>query len=106
MDKCCFFAKQVEYLGHLIDEHGLHPTPTKVKAILEAPATPHNVFELRSFLGLLNYYGNSYLICLMNYLISTPWKWGPEQEKSFKRANDLLNSPRLLVHMIPSRSYY
>ena len=47
MDKCFFFAKQVEYLGHLIDEHGLHPTPTKVKAILEA-STPHDVFELRS----------------------------------------------------------
>jgi len=27
---------QVEYLGHVIDEYGLHPTKEKVKAIKEA----------------------------------------------------------------------
>ena len=48
MNKCHFFAKQVKYLGHLIHEHGLHPTPMKVKPILKALATPHNVFNLRT----------------------------------------------------------
>ncbi len=28
---------RVEYLGHIIDEQGLHPTQEKVKAIKEAP---------------------------------------------------------------------
>ena len=46
---------RVEYLGHVIDEHGLHPTKDKVKAIQEAPQ-PHNVTELRSFFGIINYY--------------------------------------------------
>ena len=40
--KCAFLMPQVEYLGHIIDQHGLHPTKEKVKAIREAPQ-PHNV---------------------------------------------------------------
>ncbi|XP_058857712.1 uncharacterized protein K02A2.6-like [Acipenser ruthenus] len=60
-DKCKFFQSSVEYLGHVIDATGLHKAPSKTKAILDAPA-PQNVSQLRSFLGLLNYYGyNSYL---------------------------------------------
>ena len=54
--KCAFMLPKVEYLGHIIDEHGLHPTEEKVKAIKEAP-TPKNVSELRAFLGIINYYG-------------------------------------------------
>ena len=54
--KCLFMAPSVEYLGHVIDSAGLHPTAAKVKAITQAPA-PRNVTELRSFLSLFNYYG-------------------------------------------------
>ena len=46
----------VEYLGHRIDAHGVHAAPSKVEAIQHAP-TPRNVTELRSFLGMINYYG-------------------------------------------------
>ena len=35
--KCKFLLPQVEYLGHVIDESGLHPTQEKVKAIQDAP---------------------------------------------------------------------
>ena len=34
--KCAFLLSQVEYLGHVINQHGLHPTKEKVKAIREA----------------------------------------------------------------------
>ena len=54
--KCSFMMSKIEYLGHVIDEHGIHPTEDKVKAIQEAPR-PKNVSELRSFIGILNYYG-------------------------------------------------
>lgn len=50
--KCVFLAPSVEYLGHVIDENGLHPTPEKVRAIQDAP-TPQNVTELKSFLGFI-----------------------------------------------------
>lgn len=55
--KCSFLQDSVEYLGHVVDKEGLHvAAPGKLKAIQAAPA-PTNIRELRSFLGLINYYG-------------------------------------------------
>ena len=54
--KCEFLMPKVEYQGHHYTPEGLLPTPSKVKAIAEAPA-PTNVTELKAFLGLVNYYG-------------------------------------------------
>ena len=53
--KCTFAAPSVEYLGHVIDQDGLHPSEEKVRAIRQNPRT-QNVIELKLFLGLLNYY--------------------------------------------------
>ena len=44
----------IEYLGIIIDAKGLHATPAKIEAIVNAPQ-PRNVQKLRSFLGLVNY---------------------------------------------------
>ena len=55
-DKCSFLQPSLEYLGHRIDEKGLHPTQDQVRAIKDAPR-PTNVSIPRYFLGLLNYYG-------------------------------------------------
>ena len=54
-DKCYFMRPQVEYLGHTISSRGIQPTQNKVEAIRYAP-TPANVHQLKSFLGLLNFY--------------------------------------------------
>ena len=63
--KCKFRVSSVEYLGHIIDANGLHPSELKVKAIKEAP-TPTNVTELKSFFGLLNYWNKFYRISLLH----------------------------------------
>ena len=53
---CSSFMKDsVEYLGHRVDANGIHTTPEKIAAIINAPL-PQNLQQLRSFLGLLNYY--------------------------------------------------
>ena len=31
--KCIFLTPSVEYLGHVIDKEGLHPSPEKIRAI-------------------------------------------------------------------------
>ena len=46
--KCTFAVPSVEYLGHVIDASGLHPSPNKVKAITHI-SEPSNVTELKSF---------------------------------------------------------
>ena len=55
LSKCSFFQEQVEFLGHMVDKDGVHMDPNKLNAIKEWPP-PKNVTELRSFLGLANYY--------------------------------------------------
>ena len=42
-------------LGHTISSRGVQPTRNKVEAIRNAP-TPTNVHQLKSFLGLMNFY--------------------------------------------------
>ena len=54
-EKCYFFQDSIEYLGHHISADGVHTIKEKTRAISEVPE-PRNVQELRSFLGLLNYY--------------------------------------------------
>ena len=55
-NKCKFMATFVEFLGHLVDAKGIRPLPEKVRAIQQSP-TPTNLTELKSYLGLLFYYG-------------------------------------------------
>ena len=47
--KCTIAAKEVSYLGYLIDENGIHPTTDKIRAIQEAPALS-NATQLRAYL--------------------------------------------------------
>ena len=56
LDKCRFMQQNIEYLGQKIDATGLHPTRDKIQAILDAPE-PTKLSELKSYLGLLSYYG-------------------------------------------------
>ena len=53
--KCTFMQPSVEYLGYRIDTHSLHAIEEKVKAIRKVPK-PQNKQQLRSFLGMENYY--------------------------------------------------
>ena len=104
--KCLFMVPSVSFLGHQIDADGLHPLKDKVKAIEAAP-TPTNVTELKSYLGLLTYYGKflpnlaTKLAPLYKLLQDVPWEWTPEQDKAFSESKTLLASSSLLVHYDP-----
>ena len=53
--KCHFAAKEVRYLGHLLSAQGVKPDPEKVEVVKSYPV-PLSTKEVRSFLGLANYY--------------------------------------------------
>jgi hypothetical protein len=53
--KCCFAAKSITFLGHVVSMEGIQPDPGKVKVVLHFP-TLKNVTSVRSFLGLTGYY--------------------------------------------------
>ena len=102
--KCAFGALSVEYLGHVINQEGLHPSEEKVRAIKQAPR-PRNVTELKSFLGLLNYYSNlfphlSTLLSPLYHLLRKDGNWSCKKlpEDAFNKAKQLLQSSTLLMH--------
>ena len=105
--KCYFLQDEVTYCGYRVRKEGVRPLLENVEAVQKAPE-PTNVSELRSYLGMLNYYLN-YLPDLAT--VSEPlhrllcegctWKWGEEQSKSFERTKEMLSRSPLLVHFDP-----
>lgn len=53
--KCDFFRQHVEFLGYRVSQGKIFTHPKKIQAIQEWPL-PTNVREVRSFLGLCNFY--------------------------------------------------
>jgi hypothetical protein len=46
---------KVQYLGYTFDQHGVHVNPENIQVIHHWPA-PTMLTDLRSFLGLVNFY--------------------------------------------------
>ena len=53
--KCEFFQTSITYLGHLINYDDIMPDPKKLSAVKDWP-TPKSILDVRSFLGLANYF--------------------------------------------------
>lgn len=103
-DKCTFLASEVKYLGHVIDKSGRKPVPEKIKAIVESKP-PNDVSELRTFLGMINYYGSflknlSDRLAPLNNLLrkEVPWKWGNTCQKAFEDVKSSIISAEVLTH--------
>uniref|UniRef100_A0A5S6QT12 RNA-directed DNA polymerase n=1 Tax=Trichuris muris TaxID=70415 RepID=A0A5S6QT12_TRIMR len=102
--KCKFMCKSVTYLGHRIDQEGIHPTQERIEAIRQMPM-PSNVQELRSFLGAVNYYAKFVpglqQHCVPLYRLTKsgiPWAWGTEETRLVERLKRMLTSSETLVH--------
>ncbi|XP_054257058.1 uncharacterized protein K02A2.6-like [Macrosteles quadrilineatus] len=106
-DKCKFFQQRITYLGHTIDENGLKKNSEKVKAIIEAEK-PRNVNQLRSFIGMANYY-NKFIPRLaeklypLNKLLQKGqrFEWSQECENSFINVKKHIANDNTLAHYNP-----
>ena len=104
LSKCEFLKTEVVYLGLRISAAGLQPVEEKVKAVKEAPV-PRDVSELRSFLGMIQYY-HSFLPNLASTLAplhellkkGKAWVWTTECQKAYDVCKEGLTSESLLVH--------
>ena len=99
-------VSSVKYLGHIIDENGLHPAPDKIKAVKNAP-TPQNVTELKAY---PTYYSKflpnmattlSPLYRLLRNNVK--WQWTSSEVNKFQKSKDHLTSNSVLVHFNPSQ---
>ena len=55
LSKCHFFAKEIQYLGHVLSSTGITPLPSKMAAI-KLMKPPKNAKQVRAFFGLAGYY--------------------------------------------------
>ena len=55
LQKCSFFKKHIQYLGHLISDEGIQPLPEKLESIAKMP-TLQNAKQVKQFLGLVGHY--------------------------------------------------
>ena len=106
-EKCEFLKDSVQFLGHKIDSSGIHADPGKMEAIAKAPR-PKDQQQLKSFLGLLQYYGKflsnlSSLLHPLNNLLksNSKWSWSKGCELAFKAAKERLMAAPVLAHYDP-----
>ncbi|GJV30664.1 putative reverse transcriptase domain-containing protein [Tanacetum coccineum] len=100
--KCEFWLQEVQFLGYVVNQNGIHVDPSKIDAVKnwKAPTTPS---EIRSFLGLAGYYRRfianfSKIAKPLTFLTqkNKKYKWGVEQEEAFQTLKDnLCNAPIL-----------
>lgn len=53
--KCAINQQRIAFFGMVYDEHGVHPDPTKVRAVKSMPA-PSDKTQLQEFLGMVTYF--------------------------------------------------
>ena len=113
--KCCFFKKEVKYLGRLISAEGYRPDPENTKALDECLKPPETVGNLRSLLGFLGYYRNFVMDFSRKMkpvydllkveegskdkraLSKRAIKWLPEHQKLVENVVSCLKSPEVIA---------
>ncbi|KAJ0946758.1 putative nucleotidyltransferase, Ribonuclease H [Helianthus annuus] len=94
--KCEFWLREVQFLGHVVNEDRIHVDPTKIEAIKnwETLKTPT---EIRQFLGLAGYYRRfieefSKISQPLTSLTQKDkkYEWGDKQEEAFQLLKDKL----------------
>ncbi|GKA71443.1 putative reverse transcriptase domain-containing protein [Tanacetum coccineum] len=101
--KCEFWIPKVQFLGHVIDNQGIHVDPTKIESIKDW-ASPKSPTEIRQFLGLAGYYrrfikGFSKIAKPMTKLTQkkVKFEWGDKQETAFQLLKQKLCSAPILA---------
>ena len=105
-DKCKFFQKEVNFLGHHISERGIEPNSSKVDKIMNWPV-PKNATDVRAFLGLVRYISVFLPNLAEHTRLLTPLttkecrksfpEWAPEHQHAFESIKSLVISTDCLT---------
>ncbi|KAG5862597.1 hypothetical protein JTB14_017174 [Gonioctena quinquepunctata] len=94
------YVKELQFLGYVVDENGLHVDPGKVEVILQIP-TPSKISEVRSLIGTASWYRRfipnfSTVIQPLTKLLkkNTKFVWTPRQEAALREVKEhLISAP-------------
>ena len=102
--KCNFCVEQVKYLGHIVSKGGVTPDPGKITAVTEFP-TPKRQKDVRSFLGLTNYYRKfvkdyAKIADPLNQLLKKdePFNWTDQCQNAFDVLKTALTTAPILAY--------
>jgi RNase H-like domain found in reverse transcriptase/Reverse transcriptase (RNA-dependent DNA polymerase) len=102
--KSSFAQGELEYLGYWITREGIQPQPKKVQAILNIKP-PTNKTQLRSFIGMVNYYRDAWIrrsnILAPLALLSgknAVWKWTDVHQQAFDTIKRVIAREVLLAY--------
>ena len=110
-EKCDFFKKHIQYLGHLIAEEGFTPLPEKLESIRKMlrPKTPK---EVKQFIGLIGYYRKfvprfSDIARSLTNLTrhDVDFNWTEKCDKAFNHLKELLMEHPILRYPDPECRY-
>lgn len=101
-------SRRITYWGHDIDSNRLDKSAEKEDAVSKAPH-PDDVAEVRSFLGLINYY-HRFMSSLPKAVHSLnkifeknhKWKCTKQCEKAFHKVKEMITSKQFLTHCDPN----
>nr|GEY37112.1 reverse transcriptase domain-containing protein [Tanacetum cinerariifolium] len=101
--KCEFWIPKVQFLGHVIDSHGIHVDPAMIESV-KVWASPKSPTEIHQFLGLAGYYrrfieGFSKIAKPMTKLTQkkVKFEWGDKQKAAFQLLKQKLCSASILA---------
>eukprot|EP00096_Caligus_rogercresseyi_P008633 TRINITY_DN2783_c0_g1_i6.p1 TRINITY_DN2783_c0_g1~~TRINITY_DN2783_c0_g1_i6.p1 ORF type:complete len:1211 (-),score=137.53 TRINITY_DN2783_c0_g1_i6:1226-4822(-) len=107
-DKCIFASPELTYLGFKVSEQGRSLDPELVRPLLEFP-TPSSPSEVKSFLGLVNFYGHFVKdLAAMAYPLTeltkdrAEFKWQDDERNSFAAIKKSVTDAPCLTHYDPS----
>ena len=111
LNKCHFFSKEIQYLGHILSTKGIQPLPSKMQAIqkMHPPTTPRQVC---AFLGLVAYYRkfikNFAKIARPLTLLTcqqVKFNWTPTHHKAFLHLKESITQAPILRYPDPNKRY-
>jgi hypothetical protein len=101
--KCKFLIKEVPFLGHVVSPEGIVVDPSMVKEVLDWKP-PMSVSEVRSFLGLADYYRRfilnfSKIVKPITKFLKkgNKYVWGDACDEGFKNLKKLLTTSPVLA---------
>ena len=101
---CEFFKKEIEWVGHKIDQQGIRPLQDELEAITKINI-PKNEKELKSFLGAIQYLSEyienlSANTDILRKLLKKQieWIWTDELTKAFNKIKEGITKIPCLAH--------
>ncbi len=102
LSECEFLRTRIRFLGHEINENGIHTQADKIEAVSKL-SVPKTVDTVRLFLGLAGYYRPyvrhfSAIASPLNQLLKkgVTFHWDAQQQKSFENLKSALTSAPVL----------